>query len=90
MALRQPEPSALSPALPSLTPALCAKCNCFINREAGQYKTPQAGKSPHVATTTRAGVPQHWHRRDQLSAENGRVLSVPTASLHTQIPKLKG
>lgn len=41
-ALRQPEPSALAPALPSLTPApLCAKCNCSINREAEQHKTPR-------------------------------------------------
>lgn len=46
-ALRQPEPSALAPVLPSLTPApLCAKFNCFINREAEQHKPPQAGKSP--------------------------------------------
>lgn len=41
-ALRQPEPSALAPALPSLTPApLSAKCKCFINRKAERHKPPR-------------------------------------------------
>lgn len=86
-ALRQPEPSALAPALPSLTSApLSAKCKCFINRAAERHKTPQAGKSPHVATTARAGVPRHWHRGDQISAERARAACPHCFSLHADPP----
>lgn len=50
---------------------------CFINRKAERHKPPQAGKSPHVATTARAGVPWHWHRGDQLSSRVGECCLSP-------------